>query len=40
MTVLRLQLSEAMRMVVDGRIQDGKTVIALLRLERLLRAGS
>lgn len=36
MTVLRVRLSAAVAMVLDGTIQDAKTVIALLRLERML----
>lgn len=37
MTIEQYPLSEAMSMVVDGRIDDAKTVIGLLATERLLR---
>lgn len=37
MTIERYPLSEALSMVVDGRIDDAKTVIGLLAVERILR---
>lgn len=37
MTVEEYSLSEALRMVTDGRIDDAKTVIGLLATQRLLR---
>ncbi len=37
MAVVRVTLTEAVAMVLDGRIDDAKTVIAILRAERLLR---
>ncbi|GDX14215.1 MAG: NUDIX domain-containing protein [Ilumatobacteraceae bacterium] len=39
MTIERIPLDEALAMVVDGRIDDAKTVIGLLSTERLLRTG-
>ncbi len=39
MTIERIPLDEALAMVVDGRIDDAKTVIGLLLTERLLRTG-
>lgn len=36
MRTVRLPLAEAVTMVLDGRITDAKTVIALLRVERML----
>ena len=38
--VLRLPLVEALRMVSDGRISDGKTLAALMRWELLSRCGA
>ncbi len=40
MDVLRLPLSEAVDMVVRGEIDDAKTVIGLLLVDRRLREGS
>lgn len=40
MDVLAMPLSEAVEMVLDGRIRDGKTVIALLLAERMHAAGT
>ena len=40
MDVLRLPLSDAVDMVVRGEIDDAKTVIGLLLVDRLVREGS
>lgn len=40
MDVVRLPLAEAVEMVVRGEIQDAKTVIGLLLVDRRLREGS
>lgn len=40
MDVLSVPLDEAMTMVLDGRIRDAKTVIGLLLVERMHRAGT
>jgi hypothetical protein len=37
MTVEEVPFAEALAMVVDGRLDDAKTVIGLLLTERLLR---
>lgn len=37
--LLRLPFDEAMEMAADGRISDGKTLVALLRWELLQRTG-
>ena len=39
MTIEEVEFTEALAMVVDGRINDAKTVIGLLLTERLLRGG-
>jgi hypothetical protein len=39
MTLERIPFSDALAMVVDGRIDDAKTVIGLLLTERHLRRG-
>lgn len=38
-TVLKVPIDEAVRMVEDNRIRDLKTALALLMVERILRAG-
>ena len=40
MDVVRMPLAEAIEMVVRGEINDSKTVIGLLLVERRLREGS
>ena len=40
MDVVSMPLAEAVAMVLDGRIRDGKTVIALLLAERMYAAGT
>jgi hypothetical protein len=40
MEVLRIPLAEAVDMVVRGEIQDAKTVIGLLLVDRRLREGT
>jgi len=39
MTIEEVPLSKAIGMVLDGRIDDAKTVIGLLHTERLVRKG-
>ncbi len=39
MSVVRLPLADAVAMALDGRITDAKTVISVLRAERMLRDG-
>ncbi len=40
MTVLEWPLADAVAAVIDGRICDGKTMIGLLLVERMLREGA
>jgi len=39
MTIEEYRLSDAMALVFDGRIDDGKTVIGILAVDRMLRQG-